>query len=105
MTVGLEGPAPYYQPPGEDTQPMTLAEYLRGALALIAQDRVLAPDEMQEIQLFMAGVQEIGQQRMATAAPEVAPGEGLFQPGQEEDFAAGAGEPVEGGELETEEPF
>jgi len=105
MTVGLEGPAPYSGPVPEDSTPMTLAEYLRGALALIAQDRVLAPDEMQEIQLFMAGVQEIGRQRAAATAQQVQPGQGLLQSGTEEPFDQAQGTEPVNDMTSGEEPY
>lgn len=105
MSVGIDGgPAGFYSPPPDDAEPMTLAEYLRGALALIAQDRALTPDEMQEIQLFMAGVQEIGQQRAAAAAPQVAPGQGMFNPGTEEDASQQPGAEPAQPMLAGEEP-
>jgi hypothetical protein len=105
MSVGLEGPAPYYQPPPDDRATMTLSDHLRAALAMIAQDRVLAEDEKQEVALFIAGVTEIGQQRAAAAAPQVSPGDGLFEAGEQEDFNAGAGEPAGEEALAGVEPY
>lgn len=103
MAVNLEGPAGYYATPPPDAQGMTLSDHLRAALALISGDRQITPDEMQEIQLFVTGLQEIGQQRQAALQPQVAPGAGQFDPGSEEDDAYGD----ESAEFspDDEEPF
>lgn len=103
MAVSTEGPAGYYTPPPPDAQAMSLSDHLRAALALIAGDRQITPNEMQEIQLFMAGLQEIGQQRQAALQPQVAPGDGQFDPGSEEDNTFG--DESADDSLETEEPF
>lgn len=50
---------PDMQPAPPDAQSMTLQDHLDGALALIAQDRMLTPDEMSAVSNFLQAVQMV----------------------------------------------
>ena len=58
------GPAP------PDAMPETLQDLLDKAIALIAQDRMLSPDEMQAVSNFLQQVQMVAQAKMAGGQPD-----------------------------------
>ena len=106
MSVGLDGPAPSYQAPPPDRQAMTLGDHLRAAIALIAGDRQVTPDEKREIDLFMVALEEIGTEQAMSGAVPVQPGDGMLKPGENQDFGDYGGEPAPLEEMATgAEPY
>lgn len=63
-SVPSMGPAP------PDAQPETLQDLLDKAIALIAQDRMLSPEEMQAVSGFLQQVQMVAQSKMAGGQPD-----------------------------------
>ena len=95
MSASLDGPAPFFSAPGPDERQPELSELVDGILANVGADRMLAPDEIREIQRLMGGLQAIGSQRMAQQSAAQAQ-QGMSD--ETSDFGATEGtEPLPGG--------
>jgi hypothetical protein len=66
LSAGLDQPAGVFVNPGPDTQLGTIREHAQAILAIAGRDGILAPDEQRDIRDLVIGLQQIGQQRVAT---------------------------------------
>lgn len=67
MGMSMDQPAPILQNPGMDSGMGTIREHAMAILAIAGRDGVLSPDEQKDIRDLVIGLQQIGQQRVASA--------------------------------------
>lgn len=102
MSIAPENIPAMTGPQIPDAQPRSLRQVLEEALNLMFADRVLSPDEQQDIGWFFQSVQmKVMEQQQNGVANASAMNRQQFQPQQQpgggsvEDYGTGAGTPIE----------